>query len=469
MNRTKLMLLMAAGLLCLGTLAACGEKDGDADRESAKDSETAKAPAQTEAVTAPPRHDYLEAEVLPDVTIEKKDYTDLKLTIPSNLKIEAGDVQEYIQKTICFEKREAVNGTTQVQDKALSLGDDAYIYYKGFKDGKEFEGGSNWDDKTPYTLPLGSGTFIPGFEESLVGVIPNETSKDKPFELKITFPEDYNSEELAGKEVVFQVVVAYAVQYQIPEYNWEFVEKVLKYELKETFYASDRARLDEFEEYVYDTLIAQNEPYVENAKIDALWQHLTDVAACKNLPASEVEFYYSNYVAQMESDYQSYISYAGEEAKKQYPNVDAFAIVYMGLDKGADWKAELHKQAEKLVKKDMIGHAIGELEGIESVTDEEYKAQVKYWVDSYYGYMTEAEIIKSMGETFLRESAYAEKIQNWLLERVTFTYDDGTSLGGDKADAETGTDAETGSETGEGTAADTTAETVADTTADTVA
>ena len=77
-----------------------------------------------------------------------------------------------------------------------------------------------------------------------------------------------------------------------------------------------------------------------------------------------------------------------------------------------------------MVKKDMITHAIGEAEGIESVTDEEYQAQVDYWVEQYSGYMSADEIIQNMGELYLRESAFAVKMGDWLLERVTFTYEE---------------------------------------------
>ena len=63
----------------------------------------------------------------------------------------------------------------------------------------------------------------------------------------------------------------------------------------------------------------------------------------------------------------------------------------------------------------MIAHAIAEVEGMETVTDEEYKAQVKYWVDYYYGYMSEADIIQNMGETYLKEAAFYQGDSNVLL------------------------------------------------------
>ena len=77
---------------------------------------------------------------------------------------------------------------------------------------------------------------------------------------------------------------------------------------------------------------------------------------------------------------------------------------------------------------------------METVTEEEFNAQVNYWVEYYYGYMTSAEIIQNMGEVFLTESAFAEKMDNWLMEQVTFTYADGTpivSITEDEAETET--------------------------------
>jgi len=422
MNRKLYLILALLMLASLLLLASCN-KGGETTDTTASDTTA----AETEATTAIPRYDYMDAVVAPDVEIDRADYAGITLTVPDSLKIEAEDVEAYIQSSILFSRRTAVNGTTMVKDQALKLGDDAYIYYKGFVDGKEFEGGSNWDDEKPYSLGLGSGSFIPGFEDGLVGVIPNQTSKDKPAEIHVTFPEEY-AEELAGKDAVFHVVVEYAVQYTIPELTRDFVVNTLKYKPKMEFYASDEALLDEFKEFVYGTLVDQNAQNVENAKVDALWNHLTEKATCKNLVADEVTHYFNAYKSEVEYYFDYYTSMGNEEFKKLYPDLDTFAPVYLGLDKGADWKAEVTEMAELMVKRDMITHAIAELEGIETVTEEEYKAQVKYWVDYYYGYMTEAEVIQNMGEVFLKEAAFSEKMDKWLMEQVTFTYADGTPL-----------------------------------------
>ena len=423
MMRKVLLMLLAATMLA-ASLTACKSGDDTAETGAGTGAGTT---ADTEAVTAIPRFDYMDADVAGDVTIAREDYTNMTLTIPNAYKVEEEDVQTYLKSSILFPRRTPVNGTTMVKDQPLKLGDDAYIYYKGFVDGEAFDGGSNWDDEKPYTLGLGSGAFIPGFEDALVGLVPNTTSKNKPAEIKVTFPEDY-AEDLAGKEATFQIVVEYAVQYTLPEYTRDFVVTTLKYEPKQEFYASDAALLEEFEDYVYETLVAKNATNVENAKVDALWNYLTEKAVCQNLPETEVNYYFDAYKSEVEYYFDYYNSMGNEEFKKAYPDIDTFAVVYLGLKKGADWKAEVTKMAELMVSRDMITHAIAEKEGLETVTEEEFNAQVDAWVEQYQGYMTAEDIIQNMGEVFLTEAAFTEKLDKWLMDQVTFTYEDGTPL-----------------------------------------
>lgn len=407
-----------------GETAAATEPESeavaDAEPESGTTAETE--PAETEAVTHAPRYDYFDADVKADVTLDPSVYTDMQLTLPADLEITHEAVMDYIEQ-ILFQYRTADNGTTQVTDKAMKWGDDAYIYYKGMIDGVAFEGGSNWDDASPYTLGLGSGAFIPGFEEGLVGVIPANATKDSPAEVHVTFPENYNP-ELAGKDAVFYVAVVYAVQYTLPEYTRATVETTLKYEGKKDFYASDAAYLSEFEDYVKEYLESEIAEDVEYEKMNALWNHLTEKATCQNLPQLELDYYYNAYLGEIEYYYDYYKSYGGTAFTEQYPDLESFAKSYMGVEADGDWKAELNKLCEDMVKKDMITHAIAELEGMEALTDEEYNAEIQYWVDYYQGYMTKEEIVANMGETAIREGALAEKVQTWLLERATFTYVD---------------------------------------------
>ena len=217
------------------------------------------------------------------------------------------------------------------------------------------------------------------------------------------------------------IMAGMQVQYTVPAYNRETVEKTLQYEGEKDFYASDAAYLSEFEGYVKTYLESQKAEDLEYAKINALWNHLTEKAACVNLPQLELDYYYNAYLEEIKYYYDYYKSYGGTSFTEQYPDLDAFAKSYMGVEADGDWKAELNRLCEDMVKKDMIAHAIAELEGFETVTEEEFKAELKYWVDSYQGYMTEEEILARMGEEVIREGAFSEKVQKWLLERASFT------------------------------------------------
>ncbi len=453
MRKQTLLAILAAGLVSLVALSACTTEPGTGDGTSADpsigleetDAEASSGttadttaetdPASTETDTAvpaetkdpaetetrAPRYDYMAADVAPNVTLDKSAYSDIRLTLPSTLLVTDADVAAYIDY-IRFDYRTPDNGTTEMKDQPMKLGDDAFIYYKGVMDGEEFEGGSNWDADDPYQLGLGSGSFIPGFEEGLIGVVPANATREHPAEVKVTFPADYGN-ELAGKDAIFYVAVTHAVQYTLPTYDRAFVETTLKYEGKKDFYASDRAYLEEFEDYVRTYLESRQAEAVESAKLEALWNHLVETAECQNLPQLELDYYFGAYMDEIEYYYEYYKSYGGTSFTETYPTMDAFACSYVGVDAGGDWKAELTKSCERLVKKDMILHAIAEREGIEVVTEEEYKAELKSLVDYYQGYMSEAEILESMGEEAIRESAFAAKMQKWLLDHTTYTYE----------------------------------------------
>ncbi len=484
MKKISLIAMLAAGLLCLTTAVACTDADssadttaateagtqtvteaatevttevatqeavsGDetladsaADTEEVSDAETvadtvtdAETEAATEAVTeGETRYDYFAAEVLPDVTIEDADYKGLTLTLPAGLKVTEKDVQDFILQ-LRFERKTATNGTTQVKDQPLKLGDVAYIYYKGVLDGVEFEGGSNMDEEAPYGLGLGSGSFIPGFEEGLVGVVPNTTSKEAPFELHVTFPENYGNDELNGKDVIFYVVVEYAVQYDLPEYNRDFVENTLQWQAEKT-HVSDASFLAEFEEFCLDLLTEQNAEAVESAKTEAMWEHLVANIECTNFPESEVAYYKNSYVSEVTSAYEYYSTYYGEEFKKEYPTVGDFAVAYMGLEKDKDWEAQLEEQAIKMVKKDMIVHALAERENAEAVSQEDFDKEVQYWVEYYSQYgVTAEDVIKEMGEDYLRACAFDSKMSELLMSGITFTFPEDAPADNTPADGE---------------------------------
>ncbi len=389
------------------------------DDDTGEATDTAEANT-AEAETAFPRYDYFAADVLPDVSVTKDIYKELTFELPGDLLVDREDVMKYINY-LMYQERKASNGTEKMTDKPLKMGDSAFIYYKGTIDGVAFDGGSNMGDAKPYELGLGSGNFIPGFEEGLVGVIPKDTTTKEPFPLKVTFPESYGKAELAGKEAVFYVVVEYAVQYDMPEYTRDFVENTLKFSAKKQ-HVTDGSYLAEFEDYVKDYLTEQNASSVESTKTDKLWTYLTDTLECRNLPEMELTYYRETYKKEVQSAYDYYCAQNGDTFKAIYPTVGDFGISYLGLSAGSNWEEELTKLAEKMVKKDMIIHAIGEMEGMETVSDSELAKEIDYWIQYYGGYVTKDEVLKNIGEAYLKESAYAVKMYDYLIAKATFTY-----------------------------------------------
>ena len=137
------------------------------------------------------------------------------------------DVEKEIERV-----RERNSRLITVEDRPAASGDTVTIDFEGFIDGVAFEGGKGTD----YNLVLGSGTFIPGFEEQLTGA-----SKGEEKEVNVTFPEDYHSKDLAGKDVVFRVTVKEIRVKELPELDDEFAKDVSEFETLEE-YRSDIGR-----------------------------------------------------------------------------------------------------------------------------------------------------------------------------------------------------------------------------------
>ncbi len=404
MKLKVLILLMALCMLGTTVLTACsGENNG-------KEVDTSE--------TLAPPYDYLGKDILSDVTITSSAYTSMQLTLPSEYIITDQDVEDSITY-YRFQYRLADTGE-KMTDQPMKMGDDAYIYYRGELDGVPFDGGSNWDDKTPYALSLGSGSFIPGFEEALYGVIPAEATKDEPAEVHVTFPKNYDAADLAGKAVIFYVAVEYAVQYTLPTYNREFVEKTVRYTGKQATYESDEAYLAEFETYIRNTLEENIAESRQEAMVTVMWEHLLANATCRNHPQKELDAYYETYVEDIVYAYSMYANYYGSSFTAMYPTQEDFARSYVGVGKDGDWRAELEKQSRTSVEKNMIAHAIAEVEGIETVTEQEFLEEVERWVSEYDGKMTAEEVIHYFGEAGLREMAFLKKMESWLMARATF-------------------------------------------------
>lgn len=367
----------------------------------------------TSEETTEPRFDYFAESMKDYLTLDKSAYESIDVKVSSDYIVDDKIVDEYIQ-SILFQHREKANGGNKSTTSPIKRGDSAFIFYKGIMNGEEFEGGSNMNDASPYELVIGSGNFVPGFEDALIGVVPANTSPENMVEINLTFPENYY-EELAGKDVTFYVYVSWSIEYTIPEYTESFVRDKLKYESdEEDILAAHKAS-------VKASLEAQAESEIKSLKVNALWNTLIDVADVIKYPEYEVEYYYNYYMEEVEY-YHQYYTYMG----MKFDSLDDFAIQFLGLEKGTDWKAEITKYAKQDVVQTMIYYLISEQENI-PLTDADYDAEIIRLIDYYKENQkkeyTREQIIEMLGEQTLKDGALYTKVQSFLLDRVNVIYE----------------------------------------------
>ena len=175
--------------------------------------------------------------VEPEVTIENYKGIEYK---PMSLEITDEDIEKDINSVI-----ERNSRLVAVEDRAAENGDIAVIDFKGLLDGVAFEGGTAEN----YSLTLGSGSFIPGFEDQVIGHKAGEE-----FNIDVTFPEDYQAEELKGKAVVFEIKLHELKKKELPEFDDEFVKDISEFDSVDAYKADVKERLakDREEEAVSD-------------------------------------------------------------------------------------------------------------------------------------------------------------------------------------------------------------------------
>ena len=207
-----------------------------------------------------------------------------------------------------------------VEDRAIENGDIAVIDFEGFVDDVAFDGGKG----EGYELEIGSGTFIPGFEEQLVGA---NTGDD--VDVKVTFPEEYHADNLAGKDAVFKVKVNEIKKRELPELDDDFASEVSEFETMDEFKADVRKKLEE---------AAQNKAKVEteNAIVDKAIENATF-----DIPEAMLETQIDNNVR----DFAQRISYQGM-------NLDMY-LQYTGMTMEA-MRAQFAEQAKKQISGSLV-------------------------------------------------------------------------------------------------------------------
>ena len=249
-----------------------------------------------------------------------------------------------------------------VKDGAIANGDIAIIDFEGFKDGVAFSGGKGEN----YSLEIGSGTFIPGFEEQLIGL---KSGDEK--DVNVTFPEEYHSEELKGQAVVFKVKVHEVKEIKIPELNEDFFEDLGMEGVnsKETLEAE-----------VKENIKAQKEHEAENKYIDDLLE-----TAAKNVKVEIPDVMIEEEIKRMLREYEEHLKMQGISLEQfyKYTNSDEEAL-----------KAQMKEEATKRVTYRLMLEEIAKKENIK-VTDEEADKEALELANKYH--MKKEELLKNFG------------------------------------------------------------------------
>ena len=306
------------------------------------------------------------------------DYSALKIP-KKEVKVSDSDVQTEIDTIL--------SSYNQVTDRKVKKGDTVNIDYKGMVDGKEFDGGT----ASGASLKIGSGTFIDGFEDGLIGVKPGEKKT-----LNLKFPDDYKTNpDLAGKAVVFDVTVNYIEGDDIvPELTDDFVKGLS---------ITDVSTVDEYRAYVKSQLQTNKESEAESSKQKELLQQAVDNAEIKEIPEELV----TEYSAQYTSYYQQYASYFGMEFSD-------FLTQYMNQTED-DFNKDAADYGKQVAGNMLVVCAIAKAEKIDP--DTLYDEKVAQYAKQS-GFSDVATLEKDYSQKYLRQVIINEEVLNVLEENA---------------------------------------------------
>ena len=310
------------------------------------------------------------AEVATKPEVKLGEYKGLKVYKYST-RVTQKEVDEEIEK-----ERERNARTVEVTDRAVEDKDIVTLDFEGFVDGVAFEGGKGTD----YPLTIGSGSFIPGFEEQLIGA-----EIDKEVEVKVTFPEEYQAAELAGKDAVFKCTVHAIKAKELPEADDEFASEVSECETMEAYRAEVKQKIKDRKESEGKAKKEDQavEQAIENAEMD--------------IPQPMIDLQ----VRQMADDFARRIQQQGLTVEQYFQ--------FTGLTQ-EKMMEEFEPQAVKRIKTRLVLEAIVKAENIE-VSDERLDEEIQKMADAYQmefdklkEYMGEAEAAQMKEDIAVQEA-----------------------------------------------------------------
>ena len=394
--KNKLIIMCLLGVMTLG-ISACGDKNATDEVQDTQISTEAETSTEAQSAAVPEtmaqdtgssildaervsdREDYVGLEDLDiDEYVTLNDYKNMKVTAYKPETTDE-DIEQYINSEML---------TGYITDRKVENGDVVNIDYEGKKDGVAFDGGT----ASGYDLEIGSGSFIEGFEEGLIGVMPGET-----VDLDLAFPEGYREETLAGQPVVFTVTVngiAESMEYA-DETDADLAWFGLSYETKDALWKAAKAEVEKNAEEVFET-----------SKTSAILNQVLSESTIKSVPEYLVEEQMQGYEIYMESMSQMYYGMNFEQYLEQ---VEQKTL--------ADFEAEIRPDCETMVKQYLISEALARAEQLE-ITDELIREYAQQDIEGYDGYTIDS-YLEEVGYTTYRMFVLQEKLVERLNEIIT--------------------------------------------------
>ena len=313
-------------------------------------------------------------QVKPEVELGKYKGISLKKV---EYKVEDKDVEKELKQM-----QDRNSRLVTVDDRPLENGDIATIDFEGFVDGVAFEGGK----AEGHELEIGSGAFIPGFEEQLVGM-----KIDEEREIKVTFPKEYFSKDLAGKDAIFKVKLHEIKKKELPELDDEFAKDVSEFDTLDELKASIKERLEKDNEQKakYETEDAAIKAVCEEAKVD--------------IPSGMIEME----VEHMMQDFNQRLSYQGLNME-QY-------LKMIGKTED-EIKKEYEPQAKDSIKSRLTLEAIKKAEKIEA-SDEEINEKLEEMAKNYGKKVEEISDNENL-KNYIKEGIESEKAIDFIVKNA---------------------------------------------------
>ncbi|WP_283678827.1 trigger factor [Lentilactobacillus sp. Marseille-Q4993] len=307
--------------------------------------------------------------------VELGDYEGLSVP-KQNTRVYQKDVDAELEK-----RRESQAELVLKEDKAAEKGDTVVIDFDGSVDGEQFDGGK----ADNYSLELGSGSFIPGFEDQLEG---HKAGED--VDVKVTFPEDYQAKDLAGKEAIFKTTIHEVKAKELPKLDDDFAKDV----------DEDVDSLDELKDKIKEELKEDKKNEAREAIEDAAISEAVDNATIKEVPQSMID---DDIQRQMDQ----YL------AGMQQQGINSQMYFQLTGTSPDDLKKQFADGAEKRVKTNLVLEAIVEKEDIQP-SEDDIKAEVKNLADQYG--MKEDAVRSALTDDMLKHDIAIKKAINLIVD-----------------------------------------------------